>query len=169
MPRKPDDAFDYLYQKLIEANEKLMALADKKGCGPFDEPVRKKANPAQEVLLLIYRMDSQILNGGLTQFIWNAPCEFEDVEKAIKKLEQSEFAKLHKKAVEHADAKFDEFEPLFIKGHEVGGKVGLECFQKSYAVFGFKWFDKDYMAKHRTKLVKALIEFVLKNKKQFVK
>src|SRR5688572_19447024 len=105
LPRKADDAFNYLYQKLVEDNDVLGAFAEKKGCDPFEEAVRKKVSPSQEVLLLIYRMDSQILNGGLTQFVWNAPCEFEDAEKAIKKLEQSEFAKLYKKAVEHADAK----------------------------------------------------------------
>ena len=169
VPRKTDDAFDYLYQKLIEENEALIAIADKRGCGPYDAPVRKKVSPAQEVLLLIYRLDSQILNGGITQFIWNAASEFDDVEKAIKKLRQPEFGKLYKKMQDHAESKFDEWEPLYIKGHEVGGKVGMECFHKNYALFGLKWFDKDYLAKHRTKLVKAINEFVVKNKKEFVK
>src|SRR6266404_4313587 len=84
LPRKPDDAFDYLYQKLIEENEEIMRLADKKGCGPFDEPVREKVRPAQRVLLLMYRLDSEILNGGVTQFCWNAIFEVNDVAKAIK-------------------------------------------------------------------------------------
>jgi len=53
VPRKADDAFDYFYRKLIEENEKIMALAEKKGCGPFDEPVRKKLRPAQKVLALV--------------------------------------------------------------------------------------------------------------------
>src|SRR5436190_18977194 len=112
VPRKADDAFDYLYQKLIEENEKMMALADKKGCGPFDEPVRKKVRPAQQILLLMYRLDSEILNGGVTQFIWNAPFEVDDVEKAIKKLKLAELAVLYKKVDDRVMEKLDEWVAL---------------------------------------------------------
>jgi hypothetical protein len=168
-PRKPDDAFDYYYQKLIEENEKLMALADKKGCGPFDEPVRKKANPAQAVLLLVYRLDSQILNGGITQFCWNAPFEANDVAKAIKKLEQPELAKLYRQCDARLEEKLDEWEDLWVKGHDEGGKVGIECFHKTYALLDLGWFDKAYLKAHRASLVKALLQFVVKNKKRFVK
>jgi hypothetical protein len=169
IPRKADDALDYLYQKLIEDNEAILALADKKGCGYFEKPVRKKVSPAQEVLLLIYRLDSQILNGGITQFIWNSAGEFDDVEKAIKKLRQLEFARLYKKMADHADSRFEQFEPLYVKGHEVGGKIGMDCFRKTYSVFGLKWFDKEYLSKHRAKLVQALVDFIVKNKKEFVR
>jgi hypothetical protein len=169
LPRNADDALDYLYQKLIEKNEAIISLADKKGCGLFEEPVRKEVSPAQKVLLLIYRLDSQILNGGITQFIWNSSSEFDDAEKAIKKLRLPECAGLYKRMMDHADSKFEEFEPLYTKGHEIGGKIGMDCFRQACSVLGLQWFDKEYLAKHRSKLVKSLIDFVLKNKKEFVK
>jgi hypothetical protein len=146
-----------------------MTLVEKKDCGPFDEPVRKKVSPAQEVFLLLYRMDSQILNGGVTQFVWNAPVEFDDARKAMKRLGQSELAELYKKAEDRVEEKMKDYEPLWVKGHQVGGEVGKECFFKTYALLDLKWFDKAYLAKHRTKMVKALIDLVVKKKAEFVK
>src|SRR5262245_61106162 len=112
LPRKADAAFEYLYEQLIEKNKPMMALADKKGCGPYDEPVRKKVRPAQQVLLLLFRLDSQILNGGVTQFIWNAPFELEDVAKAIKKLGLAELGADYKKVDERLGERIKEWIPL---------------------------------------------------------
>jgi hypothetical protein len=168
LPRKADDALDYLFQKLIEENEKIAALADKKDCGPFDEPVRKKVSRGQEILLLLYRLDSQILNGGVTQFCWNSPLEINDVAKAIGKLRQAELAQLYKKMDARLEENSDDWEDLWVKGHEAGAKKGWEFFQKTYSLLNLGWFDKAYMKKHRAKMVKALLEFVLKHKTEFV-
>jgi hypothetical protein len=166
LPRKPDDAFSYLYEKLIEQNEHISKLADKKECGPYDEPVRKKLRPAQQVLVLMLRLDSQILNGGVTQFIWNAPFEIDDVEKAIKKLGLTELAKIYKKVDDRLMEKMDEWVALRQKWNT---KSDWEDFQKTYALLDLDWFDKAYMAKHRSKMVKALIAYVVKHKADFVK
>ena len=164
VPRKADAAFEYLYQKLIEENEKLMALADKKGCSPYDEPVRKKVRPAQQILLLLFRLDSQILNGGVTQFIWNAPFEIDDVEKAIKKLKLAELALIYKKVDDRLMEQMDEWVALKQKWNE---KPDWKYFQKTYPLLGLEWFDKAYMAKHRSPMVKALITYVLEHKRDF--
>lgn len=166
LPRKADAAFDYLYQKLIEENEQIMALAEKKGCGPYDEPVRKKIRPAQEILLLLFRLDSQILNGGVTQFIWNAPFEIDDVEKAIKKLHLAELAVLYKKVDDRLMEKMKEWVALKQKWN---ANPDWGCFQKTYPLLALDWFDKAYMAKHRTKMVKALIAYILEHKVDLVR
>jgi hypothetical protein len=168
IPRKADDAFDYLYRHLIEENEALMSLAEKKDCAPFEGPVRKKVSRAQEVLLLIYRLDSQILNGGVTQFVWNSPFELDDVQKAAKRLGQIELLKLRKKLEVHLNDNEIEWTDLWNKGHTTQGMV-KECFISFRALLGLKWFDKDYLKKHRAKLIDALVKFVIKNKKEFVR
>jgi hypothetical protein len=145
-----------------------MKIADKHGCGPYDQPVLKKLTAGQKLFVLIYRLDSQILNGGVTQFCWNAPLEFYDVQKAIQKLAQSELLKQYKKMdavlVEHED----EFVDLYNKGHDAPG-MGAQCFYKAYKLLKLSWFDKSYMSKHREKLVQALLKFVLAKKKDFVR
>jgi hypothetical protein len=168
LPRKTDDAFVYLYQKLIEENEQIMALAEKHGCGPFDEPVRKKLRPAQRILALLFRLDSQILNGGITQFCWNAPFELNDVAKAIKTLGQSELAKIYKKMDARLEEKLDEWAELRNKWAD-SPNPDWKYFQQSYALLNLAWFDKAYMAKHRTGMIKALLEYITKRKSDFVK
>jgi hypothetical protein len=168
VPRKADDAFDYFYRKLIEENPKIIALADKKGCGPFDEPVRKKLRPAQKVLALMWRLDSQILNGGITQFVWNAPFEVNDVAKAIKTLQLSELSKMYQKMDARLEAKLDEWAALRNQWEE-SPKHDWKLFQQSYALLDLGWFDKAYMAKHRSAMVKALLSYVVAHKNDFVK
>lgn len=166
LPRKPDAAFEYLYQVLVEGNEKLMAMSEKIGCGPYDEPVRLKTRPGQKVLLLIFRLDSQILNGGMTQFIWNAPLELDGAEKAIKKLKLPELAAHFDKVNDRITEKMDEWIALKQKWNK---KPDWEHFQKTYPLLELEWFDKAYMSKYRTKLVKSLIAYVLDHKADFVR
>ncbi len=166
VPRKPDAAFEYLHQILIEENEKIMALADKKGCSPYDEPVRKKVRPAQQLLLLLFRLDSQILNGGVTQFIWNAPLEIHDAQKAIKKLKLAELSSIYKRVDDRLMEKMDEWLALKQKWN---AKPDWKHFQKTYPLLDLEWFDKAYMAKHRSPMVKALIAYVLEHKKEFAR
>ena len=168
VPRKADDAIEYLHQKLIEENPVIGKLTDKNGCAPFDEEVRKKLRPAQEILTLIYRFDSEIMCGAVAQFCWNSPFEMEGVEKAIKKLGQSDLLKLYDKLEDSLNAKEVEWAELWNKGHSIPG-VGVECFCKFRALLNLRWFDRDYLTKHRTKLIKALIDFVIRNKREFVK
>lgn len=171
IPRKADDAFDYLFEKLIERNAPLMKLAEKHECGPWNEPVRKKIHAHQEVFVLIYRFDSQILNGGVTQFLWNC---FDDdinnvIDKGIEKLHLPELEKLYERMLEKLNEKFDEWDALHVKGHEAGGTVGIQCFTKTYKLLGLDWFNKEYLAKHRNKLIETTIQFVKENKHRFVK
>jgi hypothetical protein len=168
LPRKADDAFLYLYQKLIEENQKIMTLADRKGCGPFDEPVRKKLRPAQKVLVLMWRLDSQIQNGGITQFCWNAPFEINDVAKAINTLRLPDLAKLYKKMDARFEEKLDQWAVLRNQWAE-SPNPAWELFQQTYALLALEWFDKAYMAKHRAAMVKAVIAYVLAHKKDFVR
>ena len=166
VPRKADATFEYLYQKLIEENEGIMALADKKGCGPYDEPVRKKARPGQQMLLLLFRLDSEILNGGVTQFIWNAPFEIDDVGKAIKKLKLLELSADYKKVDDRLSEKMDEWVPLKQKWNE---ESDWKYFQETYPLLDLEWFDNAYMAKHRAPMVNALIAYVMDHKDDFVR
>jgi hypothetical protein len=168
VPRKADDAFDYLYRKLIEENGQIMALAEKAGCGPYDEPVRKKLRPAQKVLVLMYRLDSEILNGGITQFCWNAPFEINDVAKAIKTLRLPELAKLYKKVDARLEKKLDEWAALRNEwSNSANPDWGL--FQQTYALLDLGWFDKAYMAKQRSEMVKALLSYVVGHKNDLVR
>src|SRR5262249_1506967 len=126
VPRKADDAVEYLYQRLLEDNPAIGTLADKKGCAPFDEDVRKKLRPAQEILALIYRFDSELMCGAVLQFIWNSPFELNPVEDAIKTLGQSDLFKLYEKLGVSLDAKEIEWTDLWKKGHSVPGS-GVSC------------------------------------------
>ncbi len=166
VPCKADTAFDYLYQKLIEENEKLMALAGKKECGPCDEPVRKQARPAQQMLLLLFRLDSEILNGGVTQFLWNAPFEIDDVGKAIKKLKLPDLSTHYKKVDDRLIEKMAEWVPLRQKWNE---KPDWKYFQKTYPLLDLEWFDKAYLSKHRSKMIKALVAYIVEHKSDFVR
>jgi hypothetical protein len=168
VPRKADDTFDYFYVKLIEENQKVMALTDKIGCGPYDEPVRKKLRPAQKVLALMWRFDSQILNGGVTQFCWNAPFEINEVAKAIKTLRLPELEKLYKKMDARLEEKLDEWATLRNKWDE-SPESGWGFFQQSYKLLALGWFDKAYLAKQRSVMVKALLSYVVGHKGDFVK
>jgi len=168
VPRKADDVIEYLYRKLIEENSAISALADKKGSAPFDEDMRKKLRPAQEVLALIYRFDSEIMCGAVAQFIWNSPFELDGVDKAIRTLKQSDLSKLFNKLGPCLDAREVEWTDLWNKGHSVPGS-GIECFCAFRKLLNLSWFDKAYLAKHRTKLIAALLAFVLKNKREFVR
>lgn len=168
LPREADEAFEYLYLKLIEENDKIMALAEKHDCGPYDEPVRKKLRPAQKVLAVIFRLDSQILNGGIAQFCWNAPFEINDAAKAIKTLGQTELSKLYKKMDARFEEKIDAWAEL--RNHWADSpNPDWKYFQKSYKLLALGWFDKAYMSKHRKPLVKALLDYVLKHQRDFVK
>jgi len=170
LPRKADDALDYLFRKLIEENGELAALAEKKDCGLFDAPVRKKVSPGQQVFLLLYRLDSQILNGGVTQFCWNSPLEISDVAKAIRTLRQRELSELYKRMDARLEEKVDEWEDLWVKGHDASSHARRwKCFRKTCALLDLGWFDKAYMAKHRNKMVKALLKFILAHKSDFIR
>lgn len=168
LPAKPDAALEYLFEKLIEESETIGALVEKKGCSPFDEDVRKKVSSGQEMLLLMFRLDTQILNGGVTQFIWNSPLEMEDAGKTIKKLKQTELAKAYKKVEARVMEKLDEFANLRNKWAE-SLEPDWAVFQESYKILQVDWFDELYMKKHRTDLVQAMIDYVLKHKDEFVK
>ncbi len=167
IPRNADAALLYLYQRLIEENEKVMALADKKGCGPFDEPVRKNLRPAQRILALMWRFDSEIQNGGITQFCWNAPSEINDVAKAIKALRLPELAKLYRKMDARLEEKLDEWAALRNQWSD-SPNPDWGVFQQSYTLLGLDWFDKAYQ-KQRSRMIKALVSYVLEHKKDFVK
>ncbi len=168
VPRKADDAFDYFYRTLIEENEKIMALTDKIGCGPYDEPVRKKLRPAQKVLVLMWRLDSEILNGGVTQFCWNAPFEISDVAKAIKTLRLPELEKLYRKVDARLEEKLKEWAALRNKWDE-SPSSGWGFFQQSYKLLALDWFDKAYMAKHRSGMLKALLSYLVEHKRDLIK
>jgi len=169
VPRKPDDALDYLFQKLIEENEAIASLAAKHACDIFNKPVRKAVRPGQETFLLLYRLDFQILNGGLTQFFWNAFFEADDVKRPLKKLGLTDLLALYKK-MEHdlTEDQMRAWAALYNEYHQ-SPKRDLALFQKTYAVLNLGWFDKAYLAKHRSRMVKTLLDFILAHKSDFVK
>jgi hypothetical protein len=163
LPRNSEDLMEHLFEKLILDNPKLTAHADKIGCGPYDEPMLKRLSPAQEVFVMIYRLDSQILNGGVTQFCWNAVEVMDEVEAAIKTLKQTDLGKDYEKVYSRLEEKQDEWVDLWnAEEHRA------ENFSKTYDLLAVRWFDKAYLSKHRAKLIKALLKYVLANKKEFV-
>jgi len=91
-----------------------------------------------------------------------------DVAKAIKTLRLPELEKLYKKMDARLEEKLDEWATLRNKWDE-SPESGWGFFQQSYKLLALGWFDKEYMAKRRSAMVKALLTYVVEHRRDFVK
>src|SRR5204863_2200359 len=81
---------DGYFDNLIAGNKKLWAMASTYRQGQDDLEFIEQLTTGQRLLLLLGVFDSQVKNGGITQFIWNRPSYVMPVRNAIKYLDDTE-------------------------------------------------------------------------------
>ena len=130
------------YQALIEDNERL----------PYeiiDSAERlKELTAGQRMLIVLGTFDSQVSNGGVTQFLWNCPSLIFDVADSIAYLGLADLQANYDRALEMLVGKKDQWLALRKMHEDVPGSRMLESFQQSYELLDLRWFDNAYFDKY---------------------
>ena len=80
IPTNNDDPIDCLYEALIDRNKRIENE-------DYEQPERfKELTTGQRMLIQLGTFDSQVKNGGITQFFWNRAESIFDVAEWIETL-----------------------------------------------------------------------------------
>jgi hypothetical protein len=138
IPADTEDPIDGLYESLIDRNKRIDHRF-------FEERAElQKLTRGQRLLIQLGAFDSQVKNGGITQFFWNCPESIFDVADAIEYLGVTELLANYERALEGLVGKKDRW--LALREEWAKGKDNprWETFQKTYELLDLGWFDKAY-------------------------
>jgi hypothetical protein len=139
-----DDKYpiDDYYDALIDRNERI-------GHQFFEDSVQlKKLTPGQRMLIQLGTFDSQVKNGGITQFFWNCPESIFDVADWIELMGVSELQANYERALESLVGKKDQWLVLREEWAKGRDNPSWETFQQTYELLDLGWFDDAYFDKH---------------------
>jgi hypothetical protein len=139
-----DEAYpiDGYYEALIDRNQRLGHR--------FFEAVEelKKLTAGQRLLIQLGTFDSQVKNGGITQFFWNRPEYIFDVGDWIEQLGPRELQANYDRALEALVGKKERWLELREEWAKGRDNPSWETFQQTYNLLELSWFDKAYFDKH---------------------
>ncbi len=141
IPADEDDPIDGYYEALIDRNGRI-------GHEFFEDVNQlKKLTAGQRMLIQLGTFDSQVKNGGLTQFFWNCPDSLFDVGDWIEQLDLPALQAIYDRALEVLVGKKDRW--LALRGEWAKGRdnPSWETFQRSYELLDLGWFDEAYFDK----------------------
>lgn len=142
IPTDPDDPIDGYYDLLIDWNERIDHRF-------FEERERlQELTRGQRLLIQLGTFDSQVKNGGITQFFWNCPTYIFDVADWIEHLGVPGLQANYDRALETLVGKKDRWLALREEWAKGGDNPNWETFQQTYELLDLGWFDDAYFDKH---------------------
>jgi hypothetical protein len=133
IPDYPDYPLDGVWEAVIDGNNhNLYEL-------PWAHLTR-----GQRLLLALGSFDSQVCNGGITQFFWNRPQQIGDIEEALRELNETELHSLFTRAVETVIGKQADWAKLRKEAYRTPDAPDWEPFRQSYDLLDLGWFEKAY-------------------------
>ena len=133
IPVDPSYPVDELWSSLLGRNPRL---------SPW--PPIEQFTSGCRWFLVLYVFDSQVCNGGITQFFWNYPQLVSSVEEALTKLGEAELHALFTRAVETVLGKRADWTKLREEAYRNPTAPDWEPFRQSYDLLDLNWFDKAY-------------------------
>jgi hypothetical protein len=142
IPVDDDDPIDGYYEALIDQNARLdhRFFEDAKHLGEL--------TTGQRLLIQLGTFDSQVKNGGITQFFWNCAESIFDVADGIEYLRVPELQAKYERALESLVGKKDRWLALREEWAKGGENPSWETFQQTYALLELGWFEDAYFDKH---------------------
>lgn len=134
----PNDPIDGYYDLLIARNSRLdhTFFEDRERLGVL--------TPGQRLLIRLGTFDSQVKNGGITQFFWNCPQSIFDMADGVELLGETELLNNYERALEALVGKKDRWLELHEEWAKGGDSPPWEAFQKTYELLNLEWFDTAY-------------------------
>ena len=139
-----DDKYpiDGYYDALIDRNEQI-------GSEVYEQPERLKAlTTGQRMLIQLGAFDSQVNNGGITQFFWNCSHSIFAVADWLEVLGMAELQANYDRALEALVGKKDQWLALRAEWNEGTEPPQWETFQHTYELLDLKWFEQVYFDKY---------------------
>jgi hypothetical protein len=102
----------------------------------------------QRLFIALGSFDSQVCNGGITQFFWNRPASIGEVEEGLRELGEVELLALYTRAVEAVLGKRADWTKLREAAYRNPTAPDWEPFRQSYDLLDLNWFDDAYFDKH---------------------
>jgi hypothetical protein len=134
----PDDPIDGYYNVLIDENTRIDHSF-------FEDHHRlQDLTPGQRLLIQLGTFDSQVKNGGITQFFWNCVESIFDVADGIESLGETALLDNYEQCLEALVGKKDRWLALRVEWNQVKDAPGWETFQETYKLLDLGWFDKAY-------------------------
>ncbi|HEY1064501.1 MAG TPA: DUF4375 domain-containing protein [Pirellulales bacterium] len=133
-----DDPLESYYVPLIDENERIESRFLESEAG-WDELTQ-----GQRFLIRFGNFDSQVNNGGLTQFFWNSPESIFAVADDLERLGVPELFAPYVRAVETLVGKKDRWLALRETWASSADDPQWEAFRESYGVLDLGWFDDAY-------------------------
>jgi hypothetical protein len=137
-----DDPIDGYYDRLIDRNKRIDHRFFE------DHELLRELSRGQRLLIALGTFDSQVKNGGLTQFFWNCPESIFDVADDIEFLGDTQLLANYERALEALVGKKEQWLSLreeWAKGRE---NPQWETFQATYELLDLGWFDDAYFDRH---------------------
>ena len=142
IPTEEDYPIDGYNEALIDRNKRL-------GHQFFEDAEQlKKLTTGQRMLIQLGVFDSQVKNGGITQFFWNCPESIFDVGDWIERLGVPELRDNYERAVETLFGKKNRWLALREEWIKSGDSPSWESFRQSYELLDLAWFDDAYFDKY---------------------
>jgi hypothetical protein len=140
-----DDKYpiDGYYKILIDENERIPNAV-------LENPRRLKEEltAGQRMLIEVATFDSQVKNGGITQYFWNCVGSIFEVGDWIEQLGVSELRVNYDRALESLVGKKDKWLALREEMNMARDNPQWETFQQSYDLLDLSWFDDAYFDKY---------------------
>jgi hypothetical protein len=139
-----DDEYpiDGYYEALIDRNERI-------GHEVYEQAeLFKELTAGQRMLIQLGAFDSQVKNGGITQFFWNRAESIFDVAEWMQQLSVPELQASYDRALEAMVGKKDKWLALREEWAKGRDNPRWETFQQTYELLDLRWFDDAYFDKH---------------------
>jgi hypothetical protein len=138
IPTDADEPIDGYYDALIDRNKRVDHRFFE------DSEQLQKLTRGQQLLIRLGTFDSQVKNGGITQFFWNCPDSIFEVADDIEFLGVTELLGNYERALEALVGKKDRWLALREEWAKGQDNPRWETFQESYGLLDLGWFDKAY-------------------------
>jgi hypothetical protein len=142
IPADENYPIDGYYEALIDRNERLHHR--------FFEDAKhlKELTTGQRLLIQLGTFDSQVKNGGITQFFWNCPDSIFDVADWLEYLGPPELQANYERALEALVGKKERWLALREEWAKGGEGPDWELFRQSYELLDLGWFEDAYFDRH---------------------
>jgi hypothetical protein len=141
IPADDEYPIDGLYEALIDRNDRITHEV-------YEHPERfKELTAGQRMLIQLGTFDSQVKNGGITQFFWNCAESIFDVADWIQALGVPELQANYDRALEALVGKKDQWLVLRAEWSKGRDNPKWETFQQTYELLELGWFEDAYFDK----------------------
>ncbi len=130
---RPEYPIDAYCEPLIDCNPHNL----------YEEPPESLTR-GQRLFLALGSFDSQVCNGGITQFFWNRPGGIPEVEQALQELNEVELRTLYVRAVNTLVGKEVDWAHLRAAAYRDASNPDWDPFQQGYELLNLDWFDTAY-------------------------